>query len=210
MEAREKTKLMDSATLHRLKAGDQRLFAELVRDNHRALIAIAVPIVGQSEAEEVVQNAWLKAHQSIATFEGRAQLRTWLGRIVINEAKMQLRKRGRELLFSDWQSDEQSGDALADRFNLSGHWQSPPAPWDMDTPQDLLMREDLARCLEELLDAMPANQRTVLELRDATGFSFEDICNELSLSASNARVILHRARTQLYKLVDHYEETGEC
>lgn len=201
---------MDSATLQRLKAGDQTLFGELVRDNHRALIALAVPIVGQSEAEEVVQNAWLKAHQAIGKFEGRAHVRTWLGRIVINEARMQLRKRGKELLFSDWQSDESSGDALADRFNRSGSWQSAPAHWDMDTPQDLLMREDLARCLEELLDAMPANQRAVLELRDSTGFSFEDICNELSLSASNARVILHRARNQLYRLVDHYEETGEC
>jgi len=201
---------MDSEKLQRLKSGDQPLFAELVRDHHRALIALAVPIVGQSEAEEVVQNAWLKAHQSIGQFEGRAQIRTWLGRIVINEAKMQLRQRKRELLYSDWQSNEESGDALADRFRHNGSWRSPPAQWDMDTPEGLLMRQDLANCLEELLNAMPANQRAVLELRDTMGFSFEDICNELSLSASNARVILHRARSQLFKLVDHYEETGEC
>lgn len=201
---------MDSEQLQKLKAGDQTLFAELVRDHHRALIALAVPIVGRSEAEEVVQNAWLKAHQAIGQFEGRAQIRTWLGRIVINEAKMQLRQRGRELLFSDWQSDDESGDALADRFSHSGSWQSPPMQWDMDTPEGLLMREDLANCLEELLNAMPPNQRAILELRDTSGFSFEEICNELSLSASNARVILHRARSQLFKLVDHYEETGEC
>lgn len=201
---------MDSEELQRLKEGDQSLFAELVRDHHRALIAFAVPIVGQSEAEEVVQNAWLKAHQAIDRFEGRAHIRTWLGRIVINEAKMQLRQRGRELLFSDWRCDNESDDALADRFSHNGSWQTPPTQWDMDTPDGLLMREDLASCLEELLNAMPANQRAVLELRDTTGFSFEDICNELSLSASNARVILHRARNQLFKLVDHYEETGEC
>ncbi|MFN2327914.1 MAG: RNA polymerase sigma factor [Chromatocurvus sp.] len=201
---------MDSAKLKKLRSGDQTVFAELVRDNHRALIALAVPIVGQSEAEEVVQNAWLKAHLAIGDFEGRAQLRTWLGRIVINEAKMLLRKRKKELLFSDWQSDDLSGEAMADRFSSSGDWKSPPTQWDMDTPQDLLMREDLERCLEELFDAMPAKQRAVLELRDTTGISFEEICNELTLSASNARVILHRARTQLYKLVEHYEETGEC
>lgn len=202
--------MMDSDTLQRLKRGDQALFVELVRDHHHALIALVIPIVGKSEAEEVVQNAWLKAHQAIAQFEGRAQIRTWLGRIVINEAKMQLRQRGRELLFSDWQDGDESGDALADRFRHNGSWQSPPTQWDMDTPEDLLMREDLADCLEELLEAMAPNQRAVLELRDTTGFSFEEICNELSLSASNARVILHRARSQLFKLVDHYEETGEC
>lgn len=59
---------MDSATLQRLKAGDQTLFGELVRDNHRALIALTVPIVGKSDAEEVVQNAWIKAHQAIGKF----------------------------------------------------------------------------------------------------------------------------------------------
>src|SRR5690606_8094698 len=201
---------MDRETLQRLQAGDQALFADLVRDHHRALIALAVPIVGHSEAEEVVQNAWLKAHRAIARFEGRAHIRTWLGRIVINEAKMQLRQRGREQLFADWQSADESGEALAERFSANGHWQLPPTQWDMDTPEGLLMRDDLANCLEELLNAMPANQRAVLELRDTTGFSFEDVCNELSLSASSARVILHRARSQLFKLVDHYEETGEC
>lgn len=201
---------MDREKLQRLKSGDQSLFAELVRNHHRALIALAIPIVGQSEAEEVVQNAWLKAHRAISQFEGRAQIRTWLGRIVINEAKMQLRQRGRELLFSDWQSGDESNNSLADRFSQNGSWQSPPTQWDMDTPEDLLMRQDPGNCLEKLLNAMPPNQRAVLELRDTLGFSFEDTCNELSLSASNARVTLHRARSQLFKLVDHYEETGEC
>src|SRR5690606_13429829 len=139
---------MDNDKLQKLQAGDQALFAELVRDHHRALIALAVPIVGQSEAEEVVQNAWLKAHQAIGQFEGRAHIRTWLGRIVINAARMQLRQRGRELLFSDWQSADESGDALADRFSHNGHWQSPPMQWNMDTPENLLMREDLVNCLE--------------------------------------------------------------
>lgn len=201
---------MDSKTLQMLREGDPTLFAELVRDHHRALVALAIPIVGRPEAEEVVQNAWLKAHQGIKQFEGRSQIRTWLGRIVINEAKMQIRRRGRELLFSDWQRVEEGSDALADCFDDKGHWESSPAHWDINTPEDLLMREDLANCLETLLGAMPSNQRTVLELRDTTGFSFEEICNELGLSASNARVLLHRARTQLFKLVSHYEETGEC
>lgn len=187
-------------------------FARLVREHHRALIGIATPIVGPSEAEEVVQNAWLKAHRSIGQFEGRAQIRTWLGRIVINEARMQRRKRRRESLFSNWlpAEDETEGDIMAERFSPNGHWNTPPMQWNLDTPEALLLREDLAECLQKLLDTLPASQRAVLELRDTLELSFEEICNELSISASNAKVLLHRARLKLFRLVDHYEETGEC
>lgn len=135
-------------------------FARLVREHHRALIGIATPIVGPSEAEEVVQNAWLKAHRSIGQFEGRAQIRTWLGRIVINEARMQRRKRRRESLFSDWlpAEDETEGDIMAERFSPNGHWNTPPMQWNLDTPEALLLREDLAECLQKLLDTLPASQ----------------------------------------------------
>ncbi|HNL32883.1 MAG TPA: sigma factor-like helix-turn-helix DNA-binding protein, partial [Pseudomonadales bacterium] len=92
----------------------------------------------------------------------------------------------------------------------NGHWNTPPMQWNLDTPEALLLREDLAECLQKLLDTLPASQRAVLELRDTLELSFEEICNELSISASNAKVLLHRARLKLFRLVDHYEETGEC
>lgn len=202
---------METDKLARLKSGDSALFAELVRDHHRALIALTVPIVGVSEAEEVVQNAWLKAFQAIDTFEGKSAIRTWLGSIAINEAKIQRRQRKRESLFStQGDKDQNTEDSLAQRFIGDGHWQHPPALWHMDSPESLLTGEHLAECLERLLTAMPANQRCILEMRDASGLPFDEICNTLAVSASNARVLLHRARTQLFKLVDHYEETGEC
>ena len=201
---------MHNNQLTLLKNGDQTLFAALVRDHHRALIALATPIVGVSEAEEVVQNAWVKAHRAIAGFEGKARVRTWLSRIVINEAKMQLRARKKEVLFADFGDENLTGDALADRFNQGGRWQHPPANWHVDSPDALLMGSDLKDCLDRLLNKMPTNQRTILEMRDTSELPFEEICNTLSVSASNARVVLHRARTQLFKLVDHYQETGEC
>ena len=130
------------------------------------------------------------------------------GIVVINEAKMQLRSRKKERLFSD--CGEGEVDALADRFSDNGHWRLPPATWHVESPDGLLMQRDLEKCLERLLDGMPDNQRAMLEMRDASALPFDDICNILSVSASNARVLLHRARTQLYRLVNHYEETGEC
>ena len=188
----------------------QGLFSVLVRDHHHALIALATPIVGPSEAEEVVQNAWLKAYQAFGQYEGRAQIRTWLSRIVINEARMQLRSRKRELLFADAGNANDSGDSVADRFNPDGSWRRPPTSWHFDSPDALLMSDDLMICLDRLLSEMPLKQRAILEMRDTAQLPFSEICNNLSVSASNARVLLHRARTQLFKLVNHYQETGEC
>lgn len=199
---------MDTQQLERLQSGDKDLFAELVRQHHRALIGLAKPIVGASEAPEVVQNAWLKAYQSISRFEGRAQVRTWLSRIVINEARMQLRSRKRERLLADPHTGQpQPND---ERFDQRGHWQQPPVSWHVDSPDALLMGDALRDCLENLLTALPEHQRALLEMRDSSDLPFDEICNTLSISASNARVLLHRARAQLFKLVNRYQETGEC
>ncbi|MFU8764351.1 MAG: RNA polymerase sigma factor [Haliea sp.] len=192
------------------KAAADAYFASLVRDHHRALIALAVPIVGVSEAEEVVQNAWLKAYRAIDSFEGRAAIRTWLSKIVINEARMQLRSRKREVFLEDQAGDSGSGNALDDCFREDGRWSTPPVTWSMDSPEGLLMEVDLMHCLDKLLERMSGNQRAVLEMRDSNELSFDEICNMLDISASNARVLLHRARTELFKLVNHYQETGEC
>lgn len=192
------------------KAAGDEYFASLVRDHHRALIALAVPIVGASEAEEVVQNAWLKAYRAIDGFEGRSAIRTWLSRIVINEARMLLRARKREVFLEDQAGGCGSPDALNGCFREDGHWSMPPVTWSMDSPEGLLMGADLMDCLNGLLQRMSSKQRAVLEMRDSNELPFAEICNTLEISASNARVLLHRARTELFKLVNHYQETGEC
>ncbi len=201
---------MNSEELQKLKAGNRQLFSSLVRDHHHALIALAIPIVGHSEAEEVVQNAWVRAYKAIANFDGRSQPRTWLSRIVINEANTQLRSRKRERLFADMDEAAEHGSVPGDRFADNGRWRQPPSHWHAESPEALLMSAHLERCLKHLLAALPAKQRALLEMRDSGGLPFNEICNILSISASNARVLLHRARTQLFQLVDHYQETGEC
>ena len=200
--------LNDADELALLKGGDEAAFARLVKAHHRALLALARPIVGESEAAEVVQTAWIKAHAALKDFEGRAALRSWLSRIVINEARMMLRQRKREVFLEDLQPE--GAEPLVDRFRSNGHWGTPPVNWHADSPDSLLTREELAHCLAALLDSLPPNQRALLELRDSDGLPFEEVCNMLGISASNARVLLHRARARLFALVDHFEETGEC
>ncbi|MCG8391570.1 MAG: sigma-70 family RNA polymerase sigma factor [Pseudomonadales bacterium] len=192
--------------IERLRQGDRAAFGQLVKAQHNMLLATARTLLNPADAEEAVQDAWIAAHRAIAGFEGRSQLRTWLTRIVINQAKMMLRKRGREIQFDP--ADEQ--DPLAYRFKQNGAWQLSPQHWELSGPDNLLTREELRRCMEKHLHFMPDNQRLVLELRDLQGLPAEDVCNMLEISASNVRVLLHRARAHLFEMVDHFQETGEC
>ena len=185
--------------IERLRQGDQAAFGQLVKAHHNMLLATARTMLSSADAEEAVQDGWIAAHRAISKFEGRSLLRTWLTRIVINQARMMLRKGGREIQFDP--TDEQ--DALAHRFRDGGHW-------DLSGPDALLTRDELRHCMEKTLGKMPDNQRLVLELRDLQGMDFDDICNMLDVSASNVRVLLHRARARLFELVDHFQETGEC
>ncbi len=102
-------------------------------------------------------------------------------------------------------------DALAaDWFDPAGSWSEPPLAWDAASPEALLAAEALQECIDKHLLEMPDNQRSVLVLRDMQAMPFTEICNELNLTASNVRVLLHRARMRLMEMVNQFEETGTC
>lgn len=198
----------EAELLRRLQSGDKSAFAELVREYQHKLLALARAIVGESIADEVVQEAWVSAYKAIARFEGRSSLKTWLMRIVINEARTRLRHESRLISLDTTPFDEP--EPLEHRFDEHGHWAHAPVVWANDSPEELLSGEQLADCLEHTLDRMPRMQRAVLTLRDMEGMELDEICNMLAVSESNVRVLLHRARQRVFGLVDHYQETGEC
>jgi RNA polymerase sigma-70 factor (ECF subfamily) len=195
------------ALLPQLRRGDTDSFRQLVQRYHGSLLGVARALLRDGEAEEAVQEAWVSAYRNIKRFEGRSSLRTWLTRIVINEAKMRLRRGGREILMN---VSTIEAEPLADHFDAAGHWTSGPQRWDAQSPEALLEERDLLDCLRRTLAKLPTNQRLVLQLRDFQGEELEAICNMLDISASNVRVLLHRARTLVFGVVDHYQETGEC
>lgn len=199
----------DTALLARLRAGEHAAFEELVRRYHGAMKRTAAAIIGEAQAEEAVQEAWLAAIRSLSGFEGRSTLKTWLFRIVINEAKGRLRKGRREVRLEDSVADRE-GLFDPDCFLDDGHWAQQPALWHDQSPEALLSHEDFLRCLEMILETFPEIQRSVLTLREYQGLDVAEICNILDLSASNIRVILHRARAKVYAMVDQFEETGTC
>lgn len=174
---------------------------------HQGLLQTARSIIGREDAEEVVQEAWISAYKSIERFEGRSSVRTWLYRIVVNEAKMRLRSARRALTVNIDPSDVEAPD---ERFQKNGRWRTPPVLWTFETPEEMLQEKNLLDCVEKTMAALPDAQRLLLEFRDIQGLEFDEICNVLDVSASNARVLLHRARTAMYRMVDIYQETGEC
>ncbi|MEX2516217.1 MAG: sigma-70 family RNA polymerase sigma factor [Gammaproteobacteria bacterium] len=191
-----------------IRSDKNAAFADLIRLHHQALLAAVRPMLDASHVDEIVQRAWIKAYNAIEKFEGRSSIKTWLIRIAINEVHMHHREQRRDVSLE--QMDVAGEEPMAWRFKAGGRWSKPPAEWLESAPDELLMRQELLDCIEKTLAGMPVNQRSLLQLRDIEQLSFDDICNELGISASNARVLLHRARTYLYQFLDNYEETGEC
>jgi RNA polymerase sigma-70 factor (ECF subfamily) len=198
----------ETELLVRLRAGQPAAFEELVRQYHGAMKRAAAALIGEAQAEEAVQEAWLSAIRNLPKFEGRSTLKTWLFSILLNEARGRLRKAKREVRVEDFGSEK----GLLDpgRFAGDGHWAQEPMLWHDQSPEALLNHEDFLRCLEIVLDSLPEIQRSVLTLREYQGLEMGQICNILSISASNMRVLLHRARTRVYAMVDRFEETGTC
>ncbi|HVA15367.1 MAG TPA: RNA polymerase sigma factor [Stellaceae bacterium] len=181
----------DSALLPGLAVRDEKSIRTLVSTYHASMTRFARTIVGNDRAEEIVQEAWIKAIRALPTFEARSSLRTWLLSIVRNEAISQLCKENRE-------PEVASSDELAERFGPDGQWTAPPNPWSTDNPETLLATKDLQAVISKALESMPEAQRSVLTLNDMEGLSSDEICNILGISASDARVLLHRGRHRLW------------
>ena len=91
------TQTSDAELLVRLRAGEKLAFIELVQTYHTSMKYFAAAIIGDAQAEETVQEAWLAVMRHLDNFEGRSSLKTWLFAIVGNEAKTRLRKSKREI-----------------------------------------------------------------------------------------------------------------
>lgn len=189
----------DPALLRRLRAGDQAAFAGIVRAWSPAMLRVArAHVRTHASAEEVVQEAWLGVIRSLDGFEGRAQLRTWVFRILLHTA----RRRGRV----EARTEDRGPTVDPARFRdaddeYPGHWRDDAAPADWGPEPALLaaeFRAQLARALTEL----PERQRAVVELRDVHGFDAGEVCELLGLTVANQRVLLHRGRARLRAILD--------
>ena len=202
---------LSSDFINSLKSRDKAAFNSLVQNAHYRLLAFASSIIGAELAEDTMQDAWVSAWKGLPKFEGRSSLLTWLYTIVRNECIARLKKENRNITIPE--SVLGGGDTedwLDARFNEQGSWSDPPTDWNLSTPESTLEGSQLERCLERHIDNLHPMQRSVFRLRDIEQLDFEEICNILEISHSNARVLLHRARLQLLKMIEHYQKTGDC
>lgn len=200
------------AFLARLRVRDAAAFRTLVTHFHKRLLGFAGTLVGRAAAEDVVQEAWISIWRNLPEFQGRASLKTWIYTIVRNECIARLRRDSRlhtVSIAAELHDDGVDG-WLAANFAQDGHWQRGPAHWHLATPESLLEESQLLACLEHHIAGLQQMQRAVFRLRDMEQLEMEEICNILEISASNARVLLHRARLALLQVIDRYQQTGEC
>ncbi len=204
----ESSRVDESEFIEALIAQDENAFRRLMKDYYSPLLMLAKAIVGESIAEEVVQQSWINAMRALPKFERRSTLKTWLSRIVMNEARTRLRREKRYSSLEAMGFDEP--DAFFDQFDSRGHWSSAPTSWHGDTPDRLLEKEQLNSCIQNTISQMPPMQQATFMLREMQGHSYDDICNTLEVSESNIRVLLHRAKNKLLKAIEVYQETGQC
>lgn len=186
----------DDDIIPRLLQHEEEAYTIVVRAYQGILLQVSRAIIGSSLAEEVVQEAWISAFKALPKFERRSSLKTWLIRIVSNNAKTRLRHESRSVSFSEIAPNDQD---MVDPayFDKKGSWTQPPSSWDINSPEEILSSHQLKDCLDQAIQALPALPRSVLTLRDMQDQSMDMICKVLEISESNARVLLHRARSQV-------------
>lgn len=186
----------DPDLLDRLRAGEQAAFVAIVRGWSPAMLRVArAHVRTDATAEEVVQEAWMGVIRALPGFEGRAMLRTWVFRILINVARRRGRVEARTML--ELQGPTVDPDRFRDEDDpYPGHWRSDaaPSPWD---PEPALLNAEFRGALATALDELPERQRAVVELRDVHGLDPTEVCELLELTAANQRVLLHRGRARL-------------
>jgi RNA polymerase sigma-70 factor, ECF subfamily len=176
--------------IRRVLAGEREHFYELIRPHERLLFLSAQAVLqNEADSEEVVQEAVLKAFRHLKEFRGDSKFSTWLVRIVLNEARMRVRKdrTGRYRSLDDLCSDEnETGDYTP---LLMADWREVP----IEFVERNEVREKIAACLSRL----PEGLRAVVTLRDIEQFSASETASALGISVALVKVRLYRARLRL-------------
>lgn len=172
----------DEEVVRRVLAGDTALFEIIMRRHNQRLYRVARAILrDDDEAEDVMQDTYVRAFQHLSQFQGRAKFSTWLTRIAVHEALGRLRRRAR---FEDLDSMVESE---GDRMMVSNE----------PSPEQQASTSELNTLLETAVLTLPQNYRTVLVMRDIEGMSTSETATALELTEENVKVRLHRARALL-------------
>jgi len=178
--------LPDEEVVARVLAGETGMFEIVMRRHNQRLYRVARAILrNDGEAEDVMQDAYVRAYEHLDQFAGRAKFSTWLTRIAVHEALARQRRGNRYQELEP--TSEREGDPM-DRF----------ASLAQD-PEQQASNSEIRRLLEEAIEKLPDAYRTIFMLRDVEDMSTADAADILEITEDNVKVRLHRARALLRK-----------
>ncbi len=180
--------------LAQLRAGDDDAFQQVVQLYGGRMLAAARRFLNnEHDAQDAVQEAFTSAFRALDRFNGDSMLSTWLHRIVVNAALIQLRSKRRR--------GEQSIEQLLPRFDQDGEWLDAPAPWT-DARETILERRDSREMVRRCIEKLPASYRSVLLLRDIEELDTDETARVMAVTSTAVKVRLHRARQALKTLIE--------
>jgi RNA polymerase sigma-70 factor (ECF subfamily) len=190
----------EAALVAAAKAGDAAAFSELVQHYDRRVFRMAKQITqNDDDAEDVLQETFLKAYTHLDDFQGNSKFYTWVVRIAVNEALMKLRKRRSDRTVPLDDPIDTGEDEVVREI----------AVWDQN-PEDTYSREELGTILDDAVQSLKPAYRTVFILRDIEEMSIEETAEALNLSISAVKSRLLRARLQLReKLTRLFKNKGD-
>jgi RNA polymerase sigma-70 factor (ECF subfamily) len=182
------------ALVQAAKHGDVGAFEQLVKRYDRNIFRIAQHITqNREDAEDVVQDAFLKAYENLDQFQGNSKFYTWLVRIAVNESLMKLRRRKTSKTVSMDEDVETEEGSMPREF----------ADWSPN-PEQQYGQSELGDILRKTIQGLPTSFRTVFVLRDVEGLSTEETAEMLNLSIPAVKSRLLRARLQLRERLNRY------
>jgi RNA polymerase sigma-70 factor, ECF subfamily len=178
----------DQQLVERVQAGDRSAFDLLVlKYQHRVLKLVGRFVSDAAEAEDVAQEAFIKAYRALASFRGDSAFYTWLYRIAINTAKNALVSSRRRPV--DFDLDLQDPEQYDRHARLK----------DADTPEGVLLTEEIRQVVEHAMEQLPEDLRTAIVLRELEGLSYEEIAEAMDCPVGTVRSRIFRAREAIDK-----------
>jgi RNA polymerase sigma-70 factor (ECF subfamily) len=179
----------EAAMIASILVGDVQLYHELIRPHERSVYMMALSLVkNEADAEEIAQEAFLKAFRNLSTFRAESKFRTWLISITLNEARRRLR---RQTIVRMESLDDPPDDGGVVSPALLRNWR--------EIPSEALERQEIRLMLREAVIGLPTIYRQVFQLRDVEELSVKETADALGISVASVKVRLHRARMMLQK-----------